>query len=178
MAVRLRCGHVRRALSRPESGTGVAVILRAQSCIHAHPRRGRPCREWSRRHFPAGGARRFGAHARRDERVRPRSAPFPSCSRAAAARSGPLKVSTTRKLITSADFWRSSSMPVTSAAKSAFDHSNHCAGGASCAKRQASAAVATTTSMAGTSRRNLIAAIVRFPRVGCRVMHHVHPIRA
>ena len=97
---------------------------------------------------------------------------------AAAAASGPLKVSVTRTLMTSSDFCPSSSMPVTSAAKSALDHSNHCAGGASCAKRQASAAVAKTTSMAGTSRRNLSAAIVRVPRRGCRVMRHVHPIKA
>src|SRR4051812_16727721 len=97
---------------------------------------------------------------------------------AAAAPAGPLNVSTTRKLITSAELPASASTEVTSAAKSDSAHSYHCAGCASWAKRQACAVPISSCSATKASTRAVIGAMLRFAPACRHVMDHVWGLRA
>ena len=97
---------------------------------------------------------------------------------AAAAPSGPLKVSTTRTVMISSAFCRSGSTPVTSAANSALDHSNHCGGGASWAKRQACAVPAESWNTIIVQSASLTPRMFHLRPGGCHVFGHAFASRA
>src|SRR5262249_33479749 len=91
---------------------------------------------------------------------------------AAAAPAGPLKVSTTRRLITSAALPASGSTEETSAEKSEFAHSYHCAGCASWANRHACAVPIRSGSARRATRRGVISSLLPCGRARCHVIDH------
>src|ERR1044071_8868773 len=97
---------------------------------------------------------------------------------AADAPAGPLKVSTTRKPITSADLPVSASTEVTSAEKSASAHSYHSPGCASRANRQACAEPIRRTNAVNTRKRGITGAMLPFARARRHVIGHAGASRA